>query len=119
MFAAHHKIDNLIATVDWNGQQIDGPVDKVIDLGNLGAKFDAFGWQVLYAQGNNMAHLLNTLAEAKTFTGKGKPIVILMRTAMGFGVDFMLNDHNWHGSAPNDAQLEKALAQLPETLGDY
>mgnify|MGYP001765204749 CR=1 FL=1 len=119
MFAAHHKVDNLIATIDWNGQQIDGPTDKVIALGNLKEKFAAFGWETLDMQGNDMDDVVAVLEKAKSLTGKGKPIAILMRTQMGKGVDFMENDHNWHGVAPNDEQLAKALAQLPETIGDY
>lgn len=120
MFAAHHKLDNLVSTVDWNGQQIDGPTKKVMNLGDLGAKFDAFGWQVLHLEnGNDPDAVAAKLEEAKTFRGKGKPIVILMKTQMGSGVDFMQGTHEWHGIAPNDEQLAKALAQLPETLGDY
>jgi transketolase len=119
LFAAHHKIDNLIATIDWNGQQIDGPTDKVMNLGDLNAKFMAFGWTVFEMDGNNMEETVATLEKAKAATGKGKPIVILMRTAMGKGVDFMEGTHEWHGVAPNDEQLAKALEQLPETLGDY
>ncbi len=120
LFGAHHKVDNLIATVDWNGQQIDGPTDKVLSLGNLAAKFEAFGWQVIILEkGNDVDEVVKTLQYAKTFVGKGKPIVILMKTAMGAGVDFMEGSHEWHGIAPNDEQLAKALAQLPETLGDY
>lgn len=120
MFAAHHKIDNLIATIDWNGQQIDGPTDKVMDLGDLDAKFKAFGWHVITLEhGNDMAEVVKTLNAAKAETGKGKPIVILMRTAMGSGIDFMEGTHEWHGIAPNDEQLANALAQVPETLGDY
>ena len=119
MFAAHHKVDNLIATVDWNGQQIDGPTEKVMNLGNLRQKFDVFGWSTLEMNGNNMDEIVDTLEKAKSLTGKGKPVAILMHTIMSKGVDFMENDHNWHGVAPNDEQLEKALAQLPETLGDY
>jgi transketolase len=120
LFAAHKKVDNLIATVDWNGQQIDGPTDKVLSLGNLPAKFEAFGWEVLIMDnGNNLDEVTNTLNKAKSLTGKGKPIVILMRTVMGYGVDFMQGTHEWHGIAPNDEQLKKALEQLPETLGDY
>lgn len=120
MFAAHHKVDNLISTVDWNGQQIDGPTKKVMDLLDLGAKFDAFGWEVIRLEkGNDVEAVAATLEKAKTFVGKGKPIVILMTTAMGAGVDFMQGSHEWHGIAPNDEQLAKALAQLPETLGDY
>jgi transketolase len=120
LFAAHNKVDNLIATIDWNGQQIDGSTDKVLALGNLAEKFLAFGWEVIHLeQGNNMDEVVGALRHAKTFTGKGKPIVILMKTAMGSGVDFMEGSHEWHGIAPNDEQLAKALAQLPETLGDY
>lgn len=119
MFAAHHKIDNLISTVDWNGQQIDGPTDKVMGLGNIREKFDAFGWTTLEMDGNDMDDVVATLEKAKTLVGKGKPIAIMMRTVMSKGVDFMENDHNWHGVAPNDEQLERALAQLPETIGDY
>jgi transketolase len=120
MFAAHHKVDNLIATVDWNGQQIDGPTDKVMKLGDLGAKFLSFGWEVIHLdKGNDMDSVVATLEKAKTFVGKGKPIVILMKTVMGKGVDFMEGSHEWHGIAPNDEQLKKALEQLPETMGDY
>ncbi|WEK37341.1 MAG: transketolase [Candidatus Pseudobacter hemicellulosilyticus] len=120
MFAAHHKVDNLISTIDWNGQQIDGPTDKVMSLGDLNAKFLAFGWEVIRLEkGNDVDEVAATLEKAKTFVGKGKPIVILMTTAMGAGVDFMEGHHEWHGIAPNDEQLQKALAQLPETLGDY
>jgi transketolase len=119
MFAAHHKVDNLISTIDWNGQQIDGPTDKVMSLGNIRQKFDAFGWNTLEMNGNDMDDVIATLEKAKLLVGQGKPIGILMHTVMGKGVDFMENDHNWHGVAPNDEQLAKALAQLPETLGDY
>lgn len=119
MFAAHHKVDNLISTIDWNGQQIDGPTDKVMGLGNIREKFDVFGWQTLEMNGNNMDEVVSTLEKAKTLTGKGKPVAIMMHTAMGKGVDFMEGTHEWHGIAPNDDQLAKALAQLPETLGDY
>jgi len=119
MFAAHHKVDNLISTVDWNHQQIDGTTDSVMSLGNIRQKFDAFGWKTLETNGNQMDELLATLKEAKSLTGKGQPIAILMHTVMGKGVDFMENDHGWHGIAPSDEQLAKALAQLPETLGDY
>jgi transketolase len=119
LFAAHHKVDNLIATIDWNGQQIDGPTDKVMNLGDLEAKFRSFDWTVLQMDGNDMDSTVATLENAKSMTGQGKPIVILMRTAMGKGVDFMEGTHEWHGIAPNDEQLAKALAQLPETLGDY
>lgn len=119
MFAAHHKVDNLIATVDWNGQQIDGPTDKVLNMGNLKAKFEAFGWHVLEMNGNDFDDILATLQKAKAATGKGQPIGIMMHTEMGKGVDFMEGSHEWHGIAPNDEQLAKALEQLPETLGDY
>lgn len=119
MFAAHHKVDNLISTIDWNGQQIDGPTEKVISLGNIREKFEAFGWTTLEMNGNDMDDVLATLEKAKSLSGNGKPIAILMHTIMGKGVDFMENDHNWHGVAPNNEQLEKALSQLPETLGDY
>lgn len=120
MFAAHHKVDNLISTIDWNGQQIDGPTSKVMNLGNLDQKFAAFGWEVLILnEGNDPDKVAAMLEHAKTLTGKGKPIVILMHTVMGKGVDFMEGSHEWHGIAPNDEQLAKALAQLPETLGDY
>lgn len=119
MFAAHHKVDNLISTIDWNGQQIDGPTDKVMGLGNIRQKFDAFGWTTLEMNGNDMDEVVATLEKAKSLTGQGKPIAIMMHTAMGKGVDFMEGTHEWHGIAPNDEQLAKALAQLPETLGDY
>lgn len=119
MSAAHHKVDNLIATIDYNGQQIDGPTNKVMNLGNLRAKFEAFEWTVLEMDGNDMDDVVATLDKAKTLTGKGKPICIIMTTQMGKGVDFMEGTHEWHGIAPNDEQLAQALAQLPETLGDY
>ncbi|HRG81331.1 MAG TPA: transketolase [Chitinophagaceae bacterium] len=119
MFAAHHKVDNLIATVDWNGQQIDGPTDKVMNLGNIREKFDVFGWTTLEMNGNDMDEVVATLEKARSLTGQGKPIAIMMHTAMGKGIDFMEGTHEWHGIAPNDEQLAKALAQLPETLGDY
>jgi transketolase len=119
MFAASKKVDNLISTVDWNGQQIDGTTKAVMDLGNIHAKFDAFGWTTLEMNGNDMDEVIATLDKAKGLTGQGKPIAIMMHTIMGKGVDFMENDHHWHGVAPNDEQLAKALAQLPETLGDY
>ncbi|MFC4233450.1 transketolase [Parasediminibacterium paludis] len=120
MFAAHKKVDNLIATIDYNGQQIDGPTSKVMNLGNLKAKFEAFDWTVLeVANGNDMDELLAGFNKAKSLVGLGKPICILMKTSMGKGVDFMEGSHEWHGIAPNDEQLARALAQLPETLGDY
>ncbi|MBL0181405.1 MAG: transketolase [Chitinophagaceae bacterium] len=119
MFAAHKKVDNLVATIDWNGQQIDGPTKSVMALDSLRAKFEAFNWQVLEMDGNDMDAVVAGLNNAKTFVGKGKPIVILVKTEMGKGIDFMEGSHEWHGIAPNDEQLQKALAQLPETLGDY
>ena len=119
MYAAAKKVDNVIATIDYNKQQIDGPIKKVMDLGNLRAKWEAFGWIVLEMQGNDMEDVLRGLAEAKAATGKGKPVCILMHTEMGYGVDFMQGTHEWHGKAPNDEQLSDALNQLPETLGDY
>jgi transketolase len=119
LFAAHHKVDNLIATVDWNGQQIDGPTDKVIGLGSIREKFQAFGWETLEMNGNDMDEVVAGLGKARSACGKGKPVAIIMHTIMGKGVDFMENDHQWHGVAPNDEQLAQALAQLPETMGDY
>lgn len=119
MFAAHHKVDSLIATIDWNGQQIDGPTEKVMALGNLRAKFEAFGWTVLEMDGHNMEEIVATLEKAKSFKGQGKPVCILMKTGMGKGIDFMEGSHEWHGIAPNDEQLAKALAQLADNGGDY
>ena len=120
MFAAGKGVDNLIATVDYNKKQIDGPTDDVLPLGDLKAKFEAFGWQVLTIEkGNDIAAILDGLKAAKALTGKGKPICVLLCTEMGHGVDFMMGTHAWHGKAPNDEQLAKALAQNPETLGDY
>lgn len=119
MFAAAKKIDNIIAIVDYNGKQIDGPVDEVLSLGNLKAKWLAFGWDVLEMNGNDIEEVITMLNVAINHTKKGKPIVILMKTEMGFGVDFMMGTHKWHGSAPSDEQLQNALNQLPETLGDY
>lgn len=120
MYAAAHKVDNLIATVDVNGQQIDGATDQVLPMGDLHAKFSAFGWDVLsIADGNKLEEVINGLKKAKEHTGKGKPVVILMKTVMGAGVDFMAGTHKWHGVAPNDEQLAQALNQLPETIGDY
>lgn len=119
LFAAARKIDNLIATIDYNGQQIDGPVDSVNSLGDLYAKWFAFGWHVMEMDGNNIDDVLSVMAEARKQTGKGKPIVILMRTEMGMGVDYMMGTHKWHGKAPNKEEFEKAMNQLPETLGDY
>ena len=120
MFAAAKKVDNLISTVDYNGRQIDGDVDNVLSLGDLKGKFVAFGWDVMSIEkGNDMASVVAGLEEAKTRTGKGKPVMILMKTEMGNGVDFMMGTHKWHGSPPNNEQLEKALAQNPVSLGDY
>jgi transketolase len=120
MFAGAKGVDNLISTVDWNGQQIDGPTDKVMNLGDLEAKFKAFAWDVMVLEkGNDIDAVVAGLEQAKARLGKGKPVVILMKSVMGAGVDFMEGHHEWHGIAPNDEQLAKALAQLPETLGDY
>ncbi|MBC6491451.1 transketolase [Flavihumibacter stibioxidans] len=119
MFAAHHRVDNLIAAVDFNGQQIDGSTEQVMSLGNLRAKWEAFGWKVLESNGNDMEAILNVLDEAIKASGKGQPVMILLHTEMGYGVDFMMGSHKWHGVAPSDEQLQQALAQLPETLGDY
>ncbi|WP_394907156.1 transketolase [uncultured Mesonia sp.] len=120
MYAAGNQVDNLIATVDLNGQQIDGSTDRVLPLGNLKDKFEAFGWEVLEVKnGNNITEVIQGLQDAKEKTGQGKPVCILLHTVMGNGVDFMMHTHEWHGKAPNDEQLEKALAQNPETLGDY
>lgn len=119
MFAAHHKVDNLISTIDYNGQQIDGSTKNVMDLGNLRAKFEAFNWDVMEMDGNHMESVVAGLEEAKTRTGKGKPVCILMKTGMGSGIKFMEGSHEWHGIAPNDAQLEEALTLVPVTLGDY
>lgn len=119
MYAPHNKMDNLIATIDYNLKQIDGPTDVVLSLGDLRAKWEAFGWDVLEMQGNHMESVIAGLEDAKSRTGKGKPVMILMHTEMGNGVDFMMGTHKWHGVAPNDEQLEQALAQLDETLGDY
>ncbi len=120
LYAPHNKVDNLIATVDRNGQQIDGSTEEVLSLGDLRAKFEAFNWHVLEADGNSFETLLPALEEAKAATGKGKPVMILMDTQMGFGVDFMMGSHKWHGVAPNDEQLQKALQQLAvEEASDY
>lgn len=119
MFAAAKKVDNLISTVDWNNRQIDGDVSDVMSLGDLKAKWLAFGWDVLEAKGNDMGQLLAAFQDAKSRTSKGKPVMILMHTEMGQGVDFMTGSHKWHGIPPSDEQLSKALAQLEETLGDY
>lgn len=120
MYAAGNKVDNLIATIDRNGQQIDGPTEDVLPIGDLRAKFEVFGWDVLeLKEGNNPEAIIQTLQEAKKRTGKGKPVCIIMHTVMGHGVDFMMHTHAWHGKAPNDEQLEIALNQNPVTLGDY
>jgi transketolase len=119
-FAAHHQLDNLIAIVDWNGQQIDGPTEKVMSNKDLQAKYEAFGWNtVILANGNDMQLTLQSLKEAIGKAGNDKPVAILMKTEMGFGVDYMMGTHKWHGAAPNDEQLEVALLQLPATFGDY
>jgi transketolase len=119
MYASHNKVDNLISTIDVNGQQIDGPTDQILSLGNLKTKWEAFGWEVLEMSGNDMADVVRVLDLAISKTCKGKPIMILMQTMMGNGVDFMMHTHKWHGTAPNDEQLATALGQLEETLGDY
>ena len=120
MYAAGNKVDNLIVTVDYNGQQIDGSLDTVLPLGNLKGKFEAFGWDVLeIEQGNNLEAVIEGLNQAKARCGNGKPVAVLMHTVMGNGVDFMMHTHAWHGKAPNDEQLAIGLAQNPETLGDY
>lgn len=119
MYAPHNKVDNLISTIDVNGQQIDGSTENVLSLGNLRAKWEAFGWDVLTMNGNDMTDVVRVLELAKSKTNKGKPILILMKTMMGNGVDFMMHTHKWHGTAPNDEQLAIALTQLHETIGDY
>ncbi|MCA1762495.1 MAG: transketolase [Cryomorphaceae bacterium] len=119
MFAAARGIDNIISTIDYNGRQIDGDVEDVLDLGDLDAKWTAFGWDVMHMDGNDIEKVLEGLKEAQNRTGKGKPVMIIMRTEMGNGVDFMMGSHKWHGVAPNDEQLESALEQNPETIGDY
>ena len=119
MFASAHKVDNIISTIDYNGRQIDGDVDDVIPLGNIQDKWKAFGWETLSCDGNNQEEIIQALNNAKKMTGNGKPIMIIMKTEMGFGVDFMMGSHKWHGVAPNDEQLADALSQNPETIGDY
>lgn len=119
MHIGSKKVDNIIAIVDHNKKQIDGPTDEVMPLGNLKAKFEAFGWSVLDMDGNNMDDVVATIKKAKSLSGQGEPIMIIMKTEMGMGVDFMMGTHKWHGVAPNDEQMEIALAQLEETLGDY
>jgi transketolase len=119
MYAAHNKIDNLIATIDYNQKQIDGDISDVLDLGDIDAKWQAFGWDVMHMNGNDMQNVVDSLNEAKTHLGKQKPVMIIMKTEMGQGVDYMMGTHKWHGNAPNDEQLAAALDQLEETLGDY
>ena len=119
MYAAANKVDNIIATIDYNGRQIDGNVDDVLSLGNLHEKWQAFGWIVLEMDGHNFIDMKNTMLKAHSLCGEGKPVVIIMKTEMGQGVDFMMGSHKWHGVAPNQSQLEDALGQLEETLGDY
>ena len=119
MYAAHHKVDNIVATIDYNGQQIDGATDHVMSLGDLKAKWQAFGWNVVESNGNDIEDLIQTLDKAKELTGNGQPVLNLMKTEMGYGVDFMMGSHKWHGIPPNDEQLQDALNQLEETLGDY
>jgi transketolase len=119
MYAGAKKVDNLILTVDYNQKQIDGPLDSVLDLGDLAAKFKAFGWTVLQGNGNNIQEVLNLLAQAKEASGKSKPVVFIMHTEMGYGVDFMMGTHKWHGTPPNDEQFANAMSQIEETLGDY
>ncbi|MEY5048952.1 MAG: hypothetical protein RLZZ175_2311 [Bacteroidota bacterium] len=120
MYGAHHKVDNVIAFVDYNKQQIDGSTDQVMSLLDLSAKWVSFGWEVLSVDGNNMAELVAAIDNAKqNLVGKGKPIMFIMKTEMGQGIDYMMGSHKWHGVAPNDNELASALAQLEETLGDY
>lgn len=119
MFASHNKVDNLIGIIDYNGRQIDGDVDDVLSLQDLESKWKSFGWQVLEMNGNNMEEVVKTLAHAKGLTKRDKPIMVLMKTEMGYGVDFMMGTHKWHGVAPNDEQLKNALSQLEETMRDY
>ena len=120
MFGAAKEIDNIIVTVDFNGQQIDGSTKDVLDIGDLDKKLESFGWEVLKIEnGNSLNEVFEVISLAKEKTGKGKPVIIIMKTVMGNGVDFMMHTHNWHGVAPNDEQLEIALSQNPQTLGDY
>ena len=119
MYASANKVDNVIATIDYNGRQIDGDVETVLSLGNLGQKWQAFGWEVLEMNGHDMQEMKNTVAKAQSLCGNDKPVVIIMKTEMGQGVDFMMGSHKWHGVAPNPEQLANALGQLEETLGDY
>jgi transketolase len=120
MYAAGNKVDNLICTIDYNQKQIDGSLEDVLPMGNIAQKFEAFGWKVIETKdGNNIDNMISVLNEAKSLCGNDKPICIIMHTEMGNGVDFMMGTHKWHGVAPNDDQLAEALAQNPETLGDY
>lgn len=119
LFGAHHRVDRLIAMTDWNGQQIDGPVDKILNLGNLQKKWEEFGWDTLIVDGNNIEEVIRAFSEIKSLVGNGKPKMLLCKTVMGKGVDFMEGTHKWHGKAPNSEQTEKALNQLKETLGDF
>ena len=119
MFAAHHKVDNLISTIDFNGQQIDGTTKEVMNIGNIKTKFEAFNWVVMEMEGNDIDAVINGLEKAKGMSKQGNPVCIVMKTEMGAGVDFMEGSHAWHGIAPNDEQLAKALAQLPSSVGDY
>jgi len=119
MYAAHNRVDNLIASIDYNGQQIDGPVNEVLSLKDLKGKWEAFGWTVVQSNGNDLEDIVTTLEQAKTLTGLGKPVMNIMTTVMGQGVDFMMGTHKWHGVAPNDDEFSRAMAQLQETLGDY
>ena len=119
MFASHNKLDNIMVTIDYNGQQIDGPVDEINSLLNLKDKLKSFGWKVIKSDGNDYNSLIESFNKAKSKLDKGFPVINIMKTVMGKGVDFMENSHKWHGIAPNDEQLAKALDQLEETLGDY
>lgn len=119
MFAPHHKVDNLIAMTDWNHKQIDGDTEDVAGLGDLEAKWKAFGWDVIVAEGNDMDKVLAAFADAKSRLGKGKPVMMLFKTGMGHGVDFMAGTHKWHGAAPSEEQCAEAMKQLKETLGDF
>jgi transketolase len=119
MFAPHHKVDNLIAMTDWNHKQIDGDTEDVAGLGDLEAKWKAFGWDVIVAEGNDMDKVLAAFADAKSRLGKGKPVMMLFKTEMGHGVDFMAGTHKWHGAAPSEEQCAEAMKQLKETLGDF
>jgi len=119
MFASAKKVDNLIAVVDYNGKQIDGPTSKVLDMGDLKSKFESFGWKVIEMYGNDIPEVINGMNIARSETGKGQPVIVIMKTHMGFGVDFMLDNHAWHGSPPNNEKAALALSQLEETLGDY